>query len=125
MSVTKSFPGILVSVTNILGRAVKNVDFGIAISSVATEKNKKQLFTEHRQVVAKSSDNTVFELSLLDNLKERGFYTLKATVVPNSKDIGLLVLNDQFDVKFSSEVEVADLSVASADREQSSPKLLK
>jgi hypothetical protein len=123
VSVTQANPNVLVSVTNILGRAVKQVDFGLDASSVATEQNKKSLFAGRKQLTAKSSDKTAFELALFENTIEPGFYTVKVTLTPKTNV--LLVLNSHFDVKFSQEVEVVDLSVGSADREQSSPKLFK
>lgn len=129
ISVTQDRPNALISVTNLIGRPVgKDVQFNIETESAVNQQaNQPVLFNDKRQFTAKSSDNTAFELKLYDakTSTQTGFFTITINVTPKVADKRLLILNNKFEVKFQRDLEITELQIGAADREQSTPKLNK
>ena len=81
--------------------------------------------TEKKQFQSKSSDGTLYELRLHDSTTENqaGFYTIVLNIKTTVADKRLIVLNNRFEVKFLRDLEVSDLQIGVADREQTQPAL--
>ena len=118
---------MLITVSNILGRPVgQDIKFNIETdSSNNQQSNLPPLLNDKRQFQEKSSDGTLYELRLLDSTTENqaGFYTIVLNVKPTVADKRLIVLNNKFEVKFLRELEVQDVQIGVADREQTQPNL--
>ena len=85
------------------------------------------LFNDKRQFQSKSSDGTLYELRLFDASTDgqAGFYTIVLNVAPITADKRFVVIDNKFEVKFLRDLEVEDLQIGVADREQSTPALKK
>lgn len=117
VSVTTEWPNVLVGLTNILGRPVSQAQFSVNAES--------SLFSGKRALSQKSSDGSVFDFKALDGNVAPGFYTLNLQVAPKGDDKRFVVLNSKIDVKVLAKVEVSEVRVGAADREQLTPKIHK
>lgn len=127
VSVSPAQPNLLVSVTNVLGMPVKNQLVVTAESSKSQKANGPALFAAKQTFSTKSSDGTTFELKLIDKEpKPADFYTIAVNVAPKAaEDKRFFLAEKTVSVKITTQADVADIQVGVADRDQSTPKLVK
>ena len=76
---------------------------------------------------SKSSDGTTFELKLIDKeQKAADYYEITVSVVPKSiTDKRFFLIEKTVSVKITTLADVTDIQIGVADRDQSTPKLVK
>ena len=127
VSVSLAQPNLLVSVTNVLGLPAKGDLVVSAESSKSQKANGPALFAAKLNFQSKSSEGSTFELKLVDKeQKPADFYTIIVNAVPKSgADKRFFLVDTSVSVKISTQVDVVDIQIGVADRDQSTPKLAK
>lgn len=131
-SISSAQPNLLVSLTNILGNPVKQVQFGVeAESGKNLKKSSEVLATANKKPFAsKSSDGSTYEIKLVDAQQppSAGFYSIAVNVAPKAPanaDKRFFLVVKSVEVKLTTQANVADIQIGVADRDQSAPKLQK
>ena len=125
MGVSTAEPSVLVSLTNILGGAVKGAQFALEADSAKSD--KASLLAGKKALTPKSSDGTSFEFALFEAGQQApaDFYVVTLSANAQPADKRFFLLNNKFQVKVSNAISVVDVQVGVADRDQSTPKLVK
>ena len=102
--------------------------------TVTAESSKSQktsgvtLITTKMPFHSKSSDGTTFELKLIDKeQKPADYYEISISVVPKAAGDSkrFFLVEKTVSVKITTQVDVTDILIGVADRDQSAPKLVK
>ena len=127
VSVSAAQPNLLVSITNILGLPIKNDMVVLAESSKSQKSGGATLVANKMQFQSKSSDNTMFELKLIDKeQKPADYYEITVSASPKAgADKRFFLVEKTVSVKITTVADVADIQIGVADRDQSTPKLVK
>jgi hypothetical protein len=128
ISISTAQPNLLVSLTNIIGAPIKQVQFNVEAESAKSQKSSGALFTAKKAFTSKSSDGTSYELRLLDANQQptADFYHITILATPKTgNDKRFLLIENKVEVKVTTSINVVDLNIGVADREQSTPKLTK
>jgi oligosaccharyltransferase complex subunit delta (ribophorin II) len=126
-----SQPHLVVSLTNILGDAVKQAQFNLEAESGKSQKpNAGNLVSAKKTFTSKSSDGSTFELKLIDAAQQpsAGFYTIVVTATPKGPHVSdkrFFLVANSVEVKVTTQISIADLQLGVADRDQAAPKLTK
>ena len=83
------------------------------------------MFTAKKKFASKSSDGSTFELRLIEanQQPEADFYVVRVNAA--AQDSRYFVVEPQVEVKVTTSVNLADVQVGVADRDQTAPKLQK
>lgn len=120
--VNKESSNLLVSVTTILGGAIKDAQINLDALKAVTSEGKSSLFAAKKPFTIKSSDGTSFEVKLVDGDAQPGFYTV--TVGLNG-DKRLFLAKNSVKVKVTTKVNIADLYMGVFERDNTNPQLKK
>lgn len=125
VSVSSSQANLVVSLTNILGEAVKQTQFTLSAESGKSQKpNGGNLVSAKKAFASKSSDGSTYELKLVDGQQpEAGFYTIVVSATPKTADKKFFLVVNSVEVKVTTQATVAGLQLGVADRDQTAPKL--
>lgn len=123
--VTPSSSSVLVSVTNLLGEAVKQAEFNLEADSARTAKDQQLFPGKKLPFTSKSSDRTTHEVKLLEASQQptAGFYTLTVNLLLKPSDKQFFLVNNKVDVKVTTVASLVDVQLGVADRDQTAPKL--
>jgi oligosaccharyltransferase complex subunit delta (ribophorin II) len=123
--VSSTQPNLLVGLTNLLGQTVKQQFTVEAESAKSQRANGPALFTAKKRFTSKSSDGSTFELRLIEQNQqpEADFYVVRVNAV--AQDSRYFVVEPQIEVKVTTSVNLADVQIGVADRDQAAPKLQK
>lgn len=121
VSVNSESSNLLVSITTLLGGAVKDAQLNLDVLS-AKSSGGKTLITAKKPFTIKSSDKTSFEVKIVDGDAQPGFYTV--TVGLNG-DKRLILPKNTVEVKVTTKVNVADLYLGVFERDKTNPQLKK
>lgn len=131
IGVSLSQPNVVASLTNILGKPVKQVTFTLeAVSAKSQKANGPTLLAAKKPFTAKSSDGTTFELKLVDQAPSPDFYLVTVSAVPksatpNANTKQFFLVQNTFEVKVTTQISLTDVNVGVSDRDQATPKLVK
>lgn len=126
MGVSSSQPNLVVSLTNILGEPVKQVQFSVSAESGKSQKaNGGNLVASKKAFTSKSSDGTTHEIKLVESQPAAGFYTVVVSATPKTADKRFFLVVNSVEVKVTTQATITDLEIGVADRDQAAPKLTK
>jgi oligosaccharyltransferase complex subunit delta (ribophorin II) len=125
VSVSSSQPNLLVGLTNLLGQSFKQQFTVEAESAKSQRANGPALFTAKKKFTSKSSDGSTFELRLFEQNQQpdADFYVVRVNAA--GQDSRFFVVEPQVEVKVTTSVNLADVQVGVADRDQTAPKFQK
>lgn len=119
--VNRDSSNLLVSVTTLLGGAVKDAQINLdALKAVSS--NGKALITAKKAFTIKSSDRTAFEVKLVDGDAQPGFYTV--TIGLNG-DKRLFLAKNSVEIKVTTKVNIVDMYMGVFERDNTNPQLKK
>jgi len=127
ISVSSSQPNVIVSLTNIVGAAVRQTQFVVEADSAKSQKtNGAALISAKKPFTSTSSEGTTYQLKLVEQPASADFYTVVVNVIPKSPtEKRFFLVDNKVEVKVTALVNVVDAQVGVADRDQSAPKLTK
>lgn len=124
VGVSAEQPNLLVSVTNIVGASVRQVQLNVEAESAKS--GKSALLAAKKAFTPKSSDGTTFELKLVEQQPSADFYTVVVSVTPKApanNDKRFFLVQNNVQVKATTVGSVGDVQIGVNDRDVSSPKL--
>lgn len=125
---SSSQSNVVVSLSNILGNPIKQAQFTLEAVS-AKSQSGSALLSAKKAFAAKSSDGSTFELKLIEQTQPApGFYVVAVNAVakPASATVNakiFFLVDNQFEVKVTTQVALSDVNIGVGDRDQSIPKL--
>jgi hypothetical protein len=127
IGISSTQSNLVVSVTNLLGGAVKNAQVNINAISASSSTSKTLFSGKKLSFAPKSSDRTTFQLVLIEQNQQvvPEFYmvTVELNMKPEEKQFFLT--QNKLEVKVTTVVEVVDVSLGVSDRDASNPTLNK
>lgn len=124
VSVSAEQPNLLVSITNIIGTSIKQVQFNVEAESAKSAKST--LLSAKKAFTQKSSDGTTYELKLVEQQPAADFYTVVVLVSPKppaQNDKRFFLVDNKVQVKVSTVASISDVQIGVGDRDQGLPKL--
>lgn len=127
IGISSSQSNLVVSVTDLLGRSVKNAQVNINAASAASSTAKTLFSGKKLSFTPKSSDRSTFQVALIEQNQQvvPEFYmvTVELNLKPEEKHFFLT--QNKVEIKVTTVVEVTDVSLGVSDRDASNPTLNK
>lgn len=124
INVNAASSNLLVSLTNVLGGPVKEVQMNLDAVSATSSNSKSSLFSSKKAFTTKSSDRTTFEMNLVDGKSEltSGFYAVKVAL---NAPKNYFLTKSSVQVKVTTKISVDNVQLGVSDIDTSIPKLKK
>ena len=110
-----------------MGGPVKQAQFTVEAESAKSVKaNGPALFTTKKAFASKSSDGTSYELKIVEQNQAADVYSVVVSAASKTaNDKRFFLVEKSVEVKITTSISVVDVQIGVADRDQSTPRLVK